>query len=86
MGFAFMGSLYHLEVEDKDFYIDLLFYYHRLRCLVAIDLKMNEFMPEYAGKMNFYLSALAWYGTLKISLLLGYYCARAKVGLLPNIP
>jgi len=58
MGFAFMGSQYHLEVEDKDFYIDLLFYHHRLRCLVAIDLKMNEFMPEYAGKMNFYLSAL----------------------------
>ena len=58
MGFAFMGNQYHLEVEDNDFYIDLLFYHHRLRCLVAIDLKMAEFMPEYAGKMNFYLSAL----------------------------
>lgn len=58
MGFAFMGSQYHLDVEDKDFYIDLLFYHHRLRCLVAIDLKMAEFIPEYAGKMNFYLSAL----------------------------
>lgn len=58
MGFAFMGSQHHLEVEGKDFYIDLLFYHHRLRCLVAIDLKMNEFVPEYAGKMNFYLSAL----------------------------
>jgi len=58
MGFAFMGSQYHLEVEDKDYYIDLLFYHHRLRCLVAIDLKIGEFIPEYAGKMNFYLSAL----------------------------
>ena len=58
MGFAFMGSQYHLEIEDKDYYIDLLFYHHRLRCLVAIDLKIDEFIPEYAGKMNFYLSAL----------------------------
>jgi len=58
MGFAFMGSQYHLEVEGKDYYIDLLFYHHRLRCLVAIDLKISEFIPEYAGKMNFYLSAL----------------------------
>ncbi len=58
MGFAFMGSQYHLEVEGRDYYIDLLFYHHRLRCLVAIDLKIGEFIPEYAGKMNFYLSAL----------------------------
>ena len=57
-GFAFMGSQYHLEVAHQDYYIDLLFYHHRLRCLVAIDLKMGEFIPEYAGKMNFYLSAL----------------------------
>ncbi len=58
VGFAFMGNQYHLEVAERDFYIDLLFYHHRLRCLVAVDLKMSEFMPEYAGKMNFYLSAL----------------------------
>ncbi len=57
-GFAFMGSQYHLEVGGQDFYVDLLFYHHRLRCLVAIDLKMDDFKPEYAGKMNFYLSAL----------------------------
>lgn len=57
-GFAFMGSQYHLEVGEQDYYIDLLFYHHRLRCLVAIDLKMDDFKPEYAGKMNFYLSAL----------------------------
>lgn len=58
IGFAFMGSQYHLEVDGKDYYIDLLFYHHKLRCLVAIDLKIGEFIPEYAGKMNFYLSAL----------------------------
>ena len=58
IGFAFMGCQYHLEVAHKDFYIDLLFYHHRLRCLVAIDLKMEDFQPEFSGKMNFYLSAL----------------------------
>lgn len=57
-GFAFMGSQYHFELDGDDFYIDLLFYHHRLRCLVAIDLKIDDFKPEYAGKMNFYLSAL----------------------------
>lgn len=57
-GFAFMGSQYHLNVGDKDYYLDLLFYHHQLRCLIAIDLKIGEFTPEYAGKMNFYLSAL----------------------------
>ena len=57
-GFAFLGSQYHLEVGGQDYYVDLLFYHHRLRCLVAIDLKMDDFTPEYAGKMNFYLSAL----------------------------
>jgi predicted nuclease of restriction endonuclease-like (RecB) superfamily len=58
VGFAFMGNQYHLEVGGQDFYIDLLFYHHRLRCLVAIDLKMEDFQPEFLGKMNFYLSAL----------------------------
>ena len=58
VGFAFMGNQYHLEVGGQDFYIDLLFYHHRLRCFVAIDLKMEDFQPEFSGKMNFYLSAL----------------------------
>ena len=57
-GFAFMGQQYHLEVGEKDFYIDLLFYNTKIRCYVAIDLKTGEFKPEQAGKMNFYLSAL----------------------------
>jgi predicted nuclease of restriction endonuclease-like (RecB) superfamily len=58
VGFSFVGSQYHLEVGGKDFYLDLLFYHLRLRCFVVIDLKMREFQPEYAGKMNFYLSAV----------------------------
>ncbi len=57
-GFAFVGSQYHLEIGDQDFYLDLLFYHLRLRCFVVIDLKIDEFKPEYAGKMNFYLSAV----------------------------
>jgi predicted nuclease of restriction endonuclease-like (RecB) superfamily len=58
IGFAFIGSQYHLEVSHQDFYIDLLFYHVRLRCYVVIDLKIGDFQPEYAGKMNFYLSAV----------------------------
>jgi hypothetical protein len=58
VGFAFVGSQYHLEVGDQDFYIDLLFYHLNLRCYVVIDLKISEFRPEFAGKMNFYLSAV----------------------------
>jgi predicted nuclease of restriction endonuclease-like (RecB) superfamily len=57
-GFAFVGSQYHLELGDQDFYLDLLFYHLRLRCFVVIDLKVDAFKPEYAGKMNFYLSAV----------------------------
>lgn len=58
VGFAFVGSQVHLEVEGRDFYIDLLFYHLQLRCFVVIDLKMGEFEPEFAGKLNFYLSAV----------------------------
>lgn len=57
-GFAFVGRQYHLEISEKDFYIDLLFYHLRLRCFVVIELKKGEFKPEYAGKMNFYCSAV----------------------------
>ena len=48
----------HLEVGGEDFYLDLLFFHLKLRCFVVIDLKMGAFKPEYAGKMNFYLSAV----------------------------
>jgi len=56
--FSFLGNQYHLDVADDDYYIDLLLYHRRLRCLIAIDLKIGEFIPEYAGKMQFYLTAL----------------------------
>jgi YhcG PDDEXK nuclease domain len=57
-GFAFLGSQYHFEVGGQDFFLDLLFYHLRLRCYVVFDLKIEEFKPEFAGKMNFYLSAV----------------------------
>lgn len=57
-GFAFMGSQYHLEVFNRDIYLDLLFYHVKLRCYVVIDLKATDFEPEYVGKMNYYLSAV----------------------------
>jgi predicted nuclease of restriction endonuclease-like (RecB) superfamily len=57
-GFAFVGRQYYLKVGDREFYIDLLFYHLKLRSFVVIDLKKGEFKPEYAGKMNFYLSVV----------------------------
>ncbi|MBI2146505.1 DUF1016 domain-containing protein [Candidatus Woesearchaeota archaeon] len=57
-GFSFVGSQYPLEISGKDYYIDLLFYHLKLRCFVIIELKTGEFKPEYAGKLNFYLSAV----------------------------
>lgn len=56
--FIFMGEEYHVQVGNHDFYIDLLFYHRGLQCLVAFELKIDEFKPEYLGKMNFYLEAL----------------------------
>lgn len=57
-GFAFLGNQYHLNVGGDDFYIDLLFYNLNLRCYVVIELKTGEFKPDYAGQLNFYLSAV----------------------------
>jgi len=57
-GFAFLGNQYHLSVGDEDFYIDLLFYNTKLRCYFVIELKTGKFKPEFAGKLNFYLSAV----------------------------
>ena len=56
--FAFMGEEYRLQVGNHDYYIDLLFYHRGLRCLVALELKITDFKPEYLGKMEFYLEAL----------------------------
>lgn len=57
-GFAFVGKQYHLNVGDTDFYIDLLFYHLKLRSYVVVELKTGKFIPEYAGKLNFYLSVV----------------------------
>lgn len=56
--FTFIGNQYRIEIEGEEYFIDLLLYHRKLRCLVAIDLKIGKFKPEYAGKMQFYLSAL----------------------------
>ncbi|NLZ61097.1 MAG: DUF1016 domain-containing protein [Lentisphaerae bacterium] len=57
-GFAFVGRQYHLEIAGNDYYLDLLFYHVTLKCYVVIELKNRRFIPEYAGKLNFYLSAV----------------------------
>lgn len=57
-GFAFVAQQYHIEIGDNDYYIDLLFYHIKLKCYVVIELKNTKFIPEYAGKLNFYLSAV----------------------------
>lgn len=57
-GFSFVGKQYRLEVGGDDFYIDLLFYHLKLRCYVVVELKNGKFRPEYAGQLNFYLSAI----------------------------
>lgn len=56
--FAFLGSQFRLEVEGQEYFIDILLYHRHLKCLVAVELKVGEFIPEYIGKMQFYLAAL----------------------------
>ncbi|MFT3945596.1 MAG: PDDEXK nuclease domain-containing protein [Agriterribacter sp.] len=57
-GFAFVGRQYSITVSDNEYFIDLLFYHLHLRCYVVVELKSGKFKPEYAGKLNFYLSAI----------------------------
>ena len=57
-GFAFVGRQKALQVGERDFFLDLLFYHTQLHCYVVVELKMDEFEPEYAGKLNFYLKAV----------------------------
>jgi predicted nuclease of restriction endonuclease-like (RecB) superfamily len=57
-GFTFIGNQYRVTLEEREYFIDLLFYHRKLQCLVAIELKSGNFKPEYAGKMNFYLNIL----------------------------
>jgi predicted nuclease of restriction endonuclease-like (RecB) superfamily len=56
--FTFAGSQYRLEVEGDEYFIDLLLYHRALKCLVAVELKVGRFIPEYVGKMQFYLALL----------------------------
>lgn len=56
--FSFIGSQYKISVENQDYYIDLLLFHRELQSLIAIELKIGEFIPEYKGKMEFYLSVL----------------------------
>ena len=56
--FTFIGDEYRVQVGNHDYFIDLLFYNRELSCLVAFELKLGEFIPEYVGKMNLYLEAL----------------------------
>jgi len=56
-GFSFIGSEYKVQVGNHDYFIDMFFYNRNMQCLVAIELKVVEFKPEFLGKMNFYLEA-----------------------------
>ncbi len=58
VGFAFLGNQYRLDVDGRDYYVDLLFYHVRLHCYVVVEVKAVEFEPAFAGTMNFYLSAV----------------------------
>ena len=73
-GFAFIGRQFHLEVGGQDYYLDLLFYNTKLHCHVVIELKIDDFKPEYAGKMQFYLAAVD--GQLKSG------CDEPSIGLI----
>jgi len=57
-GFCFLGNQYRREVEDEEFFVDLLFFNRHLRCLVAFELKRGKFLPAHAGQLNFYLNVL----------------------------
>ncbi len=56
--YSFLGSQYRLEVDEQEYFIDLLFYHRKLKSLVAVELKVGDFVPEHVGKMQFYLSVL----------------------------
>lgn len=56
--FAFMGRQFRLELDDKEYFIDLLFYHRKLKCMIAIELKANEFKPEHSQQLSWYLHLL----------------------------
>ena len=84
-GFAFVGRQYHLEIENEDYYIDLLFYNLKVRSYVVIELKTTEFKPEYAGKLNFYLRLLISILKQKVIIQrLEYFFVKIRKRLLLN--
>ncbi len=86
-GFAFVGQQYHLEIAENDYYIDLLFYHIRLKCYVVIELKNTKFIPEYAGKLNFYLSAVdSLVKQPDDNPTIGILLCRYKITLKQNLP
>lgn len=58
LGFCFLGNQFRIVANNKEYFIDLLFFHRHLKCLVALELKIGDFKPEFAGKMNFYLNLL----------------------------
>lgn len=77
--FSFMGRQYRLEIDNKEYFIDILLYHRTLRCLVAIELKIGEFIPEFIGKMQFYLAALdAQVKTLDENPSIGILLCKSK--------
>ena len=70
--FAFVGSQFRLEVDGREYFIDLLLFHRRLKCLVALELKIGEFEPEFVGKMQFYLTARARAIVMQVERGLGF--------------
>ena len=86
-GFAFLGQQFKLEVGGEEFFIDLLFYHVKLRCYVVLELKARPFKPEYAGKMNFYLSAWMTLPIMRTtSLPLGSSSAKRRIRSSQSMP
>jgi predicted nuclease of restriction endonuclease-like (RecB) superfamily len=85
--FTFIGNQYKLQVGKKEYFIDLLLYHRELKCLVAVELKIGEFQPEYKGKMEFYLSLLNDKIKLPMKMTLSASLfAKKKTALLLNTP
>jgi predicted nuclease of restriction endonuclease-like (RecB) superfamily len=79
VGFAFVGSQYRLEVEEDEFFVDLLFYHLSLSCFVVIELKTTDFKPEYSGQINFYVNVIdAKLRRLHDNPTIGIILCRAK--------
>lgn len=78
-----MGSQFRLEVDGEEYFVDLLLFHRRLRCLVAVDLKIGKFQPEFVGKMQFYLAALDSQVREERGRVrrLGLFFARKRIGL-----